>query len=233
MRVHCLFEQSGTFKNEFKKLGVPAEDYDILNDFGETDHIIDLFKEIRGGYNGEPSIFDTFSKDDLIMAFFPCVSFEARMPLNIRGEASQAKGWTDTQKLKYGMKLHNEVHEMYLLISKMAVIAIEKGLRMIIENPYTQPHYLTTHWCLKPALVDTNRKRRGDYYAKPTQYWFINCEPKHNFIFEPQIVHSEWETVERASRNARKTGKSRQVARSMICPDYANRFIREFILEEN
>jgi hypothetical protein len=48
-RAHCLFEQSGTFKNEFIKLGVPAEDYDILNDFGETDHIIDLFAEIRGG----------------------------------------------------------------------------------------------------------------------------------------------------------------------------------------
>ena len=47
--VHCLFEQSGTFKNEFKKLGIDAEDYDILNDFGETDHIIDLFAEIRGG----------------------------------------------------------------------------------------------------------------------------------------------------------------------------------------
>lgn len=49
MKVHCLFEQSGTFKNEFKKLGVNAEDYDILNDFGETDHIVDLFTEIRGG----------------------------------------------------------------------------------------------------------------------------------------------------------------------------------------
>lgn len=49
MKVHCLFEQSGTFKNEFKKLGIQAEDYDILNDFGETDHIIDLFAEIRGG----------------------------------------------------------------------------------------------------------------------------------------------------------------------------------------
>lgn len=48
-KVHCLFEQSGTFKNEFRKLGIEAEDYDILNDFGETDHIIDLFEEIRGG----------------------------------------------------------------------------------------------------------------------------------------------------------------------------------------
>ena len=48
-KVHCLFEQSGTFKNEFKKLGIDAEDYDILNDFGETDHIVDLFGQIRGG----------------------------------------------------------------------------------------------------------------------------------------------------------------------------------------
>lgn len=48
--IHCLFEQSGTFKNEFKKLGMQAQDYDILNDFGQTDNVIDLFKEINNGY---------------------------------------------------------------------------------------------------------------------------------------------------------------------------------------
>ena len=47
--AHCLFEQSGTFKNEFRKLGIEAYDYDIQNEFNETDHIIDLFSEIRGG----------------------------------------------------------------------------------------------------------------------------------------------------------------------------------------
>ena len=49
MKAHCLFEQSGTFKNEFKALGIDAYDYDILDDFGETDFVIDLFAEIRGG----------------------------------------------------------------------------------------------------------------------------------------------------------------------------------------
>ena len=48
-KIHLLFEQSGTFKNEFKKLGYEAYDYDILNDFNETDCQIDLFQEIRGG----------------------------------------------------------------------------------------------------------------------------------------------------------------------------------------
>lgn len=50
-KVHCLFEQSGTFKNEFIKLGIPAEDYDIQNNFGQTDHVIDLFKEIENGWD--------------------------------------------------------------------------------------------------------------------------------------------------------------------------------------
>lgn len=49
MIAHCLFEQSGTFKNEFKKLGIDAYDYDILDDFGQTDYKIDLFSEIWGG----------------------------------------------------------------------------------------------------------------------------------------------------------------------------------------
>lgn len=57
-KVHCFFEQSGTFKNEFIKLGIPAEDYDIQNNFGETDYQIDLFKEIEDAYDGKPSLFD-------------------------------------------------------------------------------------------------------------------------------------------------------------------------------
>lgn len=52
MKVHCLFEQSGTLKNEFKKLGHEAYDYDILNDFGETDYVIDIFHEIETAFEG-------------------------------------------------------------------------------------------------------------------------------------------------------------------------------------
>ena len=52
-KVHCFFEQSGTFKNEFIKLGIPAEDYDIQNNFGQTDHVIDLFAEIEAAYERE------------------------------------------------------------------------------------------------------------------------------------------------------------------------------------
>lgn len=57
-KVHCFFEQSGTFKNEFIKLGIPAEDYDIQDNFGETDNVTDIFKEIEDAYEGKQSIFD-------------------------------------------------------------------------------------------------------------------------------------------------------------------------------
>ena len=57
-KVHCFFEQSGTFKNEFIKLGILAEDYDVRNNFGETDNVVDLFAEIESAYDGNPSLFD-------------------------------------------------------------------------------------------------------------------------------------------------------------------------------
>lgn len=57
-KAFCLFEQSGTFKNAFKAIGVDAYDYDVLDDFGETDFKIDLFDQIEKAYSGAVSIFD-------------------------------------------------------------------------------------------------------------------------------------------------------------------------------
>lgn len=56
--VHLLFEQSGTFREEFIALGFDAKDYDIQNEYGRTDIICDLFEEIRHAYNNTPSILD-------------------------------------------------------------------------------------------------------------------------------------------------------------------------------
>ena len=70
-KVHCFFEQSGTFKNEFIKLGIPAEDYDIQNNFGETDNVVDLFKAIEDAYDGKPSLFDKVGGARLDCGIFP------------------------------------------------------------------------------------------------------------------------------------------------------------------
>ena len=234
-KAHLLFEQSGTFKNEFLKLGIDAEDYDILNDFGQTDHQIDLFKEIRGGYNGEPSLFDKIGNEDIVMAFFPCIRFENQIMLFFRGQASQMKKWTDVQKMENCMKLQDELTEMYKLVNMMFITCIRKGIKLIMENPFSEEHYLRRYWCIKPAIIDRDRQLRGDYYTKPTQYWFVNFEPKHNFIWEAQVDNAI--RVKDAQRLMTKKDLERcgitadkKVARSMIHPDYANRFIREFIL---
>lgn len=81
-KVHCFFEQSGTFKNEFRKLGYDAFDYDIQSNFNETDYVTDLFKAIEDAYDNKPSVFDNIEKDDLIMAFFPCIYFCAPSQMN-------------------------------------------------------------------------------------------------------------------------------------------------------
>ena len=74
------------------------------------------------------------------------------------------------------------------------------------------------------AVIDKDRTQRGDYYEKPTQYWFINCEPKQNMIFEAYTWNAD------KKKSIEKTNNKTE--RSLIAPEYANRFIREFILEE-
>ena len=228
MIAHCLFEQSGTFKNEFKKLGYEAYDYDIQNEFGETDYVIDLFEEIRGGYDGKPSIFDNISQDDLILAFFPCTRFEAKVPLWFRGENYAQRDWSLERKLETSITMQNELTELYILLCKLVIVCKKKNLQMVIENPYTQPHYLTMYWCLKPDLVDKDRTENGDYYKKPTQYWFINRKPFYNLVFEP-IEYVEKRVITRTKKQENTTVKTE---RSMIHPQYANRFIRQYLIDE-
>lgn len=234
-KAHCLFEQSGTFKNEFIKLGVPAEDYDIQNEFGQTEHIVDLFAEIRGGYDGKPSIFDNIGKDDLIFAFFPCVRFENQIMLYFRGQSHGMNKWSKKQKMQYCLNLQAELTEMYELVNKMFIICIDKGLKLIMENPYSEQHYLRRYWCYPPSIIDKDRRERGDYFKKPTQYWFLNCEPSNNLILEAQNYNAiECADAIRSMRKEdyEKTGaKNVKTARSMIHPQYANRFIREYLID--
>lgn len=226
MIAHCLFEQSGTFKNEFKKMGIEAYDYDILNDYGQTDYQIDLYEEIRGGYDGLPSIFDKMKQDDIILAFFPCTRFEAQILLHFRGDAYQMKNYTDLKKLERDLILHSELSENYELITKLTILVIKKGLRMVFENPFSEQHYLTRYWCLKPSIIDKNRRLNGDYCTKPTQYWFIGFEPQHNLVFEP-IKYVEKRSINNMTT---KDGKNKTVRRSEIHPQYANRFIRQYLI---
>ena len=223
--IHLFFEQSGTFKNEFKKLGFNAYDYDILNQFNETDYLVDLYSEIDKCYVGDHSIFDNIDKDDIIMAFFPCTRFEQQILLWFRGDAMQQKNWSLEKKLEKDLSLHGELTKNYEIITKLVIVCLRKELRLIIENPYSEQHYLSRYWCIKPKYIDYDRTETGDYFKKPTQFWFINIEPKNNLVFECI-------DIKKKRRISDCFGKDNfQVERSMISKDYARRFIQEFILE--
>lgn len=222
MKVYCLFEQSGTFKNEFKKLGYDALDYDIQDEFRETDYACDLFVDIEEAYENRESIFDDITQNDLIIAFFPCIRFEDQIQMAFRGTQYQMKNWNYEQKLEYDLKLHKELSNLYELITKLAIVCLRRKIPLIIENPYSTTHYLVKYWAIPATIIDMDRTVRGDYYKKPTQYWFIGLEPKQNMVLEAYTINNK-KTIEQVHN---------KTERSLIAPEYANRFIREFILEE-
>lgn len=224
-KVHCFFEQSGTFKQEFIKLGIPAEDYDIQDNFGQTDHKIDLFAEIEEAYRGGQSIFDSISCDDLIMAFFPCIYFSAlsQMEMSLTNVNKRKMPMRD----RYNFVLNrsrNRQRFLELLIKLMGVCELN-GLRLIVENPWAMQTYLKNGFIKAPALIDNNRALRGDYFQKPTAYWYVNCEPTYGMTIQKD------KEVKRVSdtKGAAQAGICSE-ERSMISPDYARNFICDFIL---
>lgn len=127
---------------------------------------------------------------------------------------------SDIEKLERDLRLHKELHENYVLITMLAIIVLKKRLRLVFENPAGEQHYLTRYWCLKPSVIDKDRRNNGDAFKKPTQYWFIGCEPKQNIIFEA-LDYVETKTW--SGLSARE--------RSEIHPQYANRFIRQYLID--
>ena len=225
-RVHCFFEQSGTFKNEFIKLGIPAEDYDIQNNFGETDHQIDLFAEIENAYGGGQSVFDSMTSDDLIMAFFPCIHFCDAKTLYFLGVNIGQKGKPLHELMRQNIEFAKQREAFFYTLMEFVAVCSFRGLRLIIENPYNSSGmtYLENNF-IRPTIIDKNRMTRGDYYVKPTGYWFVNCVPTCGFT---EHRDKRQKTIMKAKMRA-KPGVCNE-ERSMISPDYARNFICDFIL---
>lgn len=115
---------------------------------------------------------------------------------------------------------------MYDTLTKLAILSYDRNVKLIVENPYSSLHYLVRYWPVKPTIIDRDRREMGDYYTKPTQYFFINCKPSYNFIFEPQVINEKMRVTARVADK----GQNDKATRSLISKEYANRFIREFIL---
>jgi hypothetical protein len=226
-KVHCMFEQSGTFKNEFKKLGYEAYDYDIQNNFGETDYVMDLFHEIEQAYDNKPSIFDNITPDDLIMAFFPCIYFTGSSnPLFFCGTTGNYKSFNNYEKVDKILQRARDREYFYELLLKFVGICYKRKIRMIFENPYDDTmHFLKNNFIEKPKVWDKNRMLRGDYFVKPTAYWFINCDPTQGFSYQ----FDKEQKIIRKIQGSKGDGLCSE-ERSMISPDYARNWICDFVL---
>lgn len=114
----------------------------------------------------------------------------------------------------------------YILLHKLVAVCNIKSLRLIIENPATQPNYLLfTQNFIKPTFIDNNRMLRGDYFVKPTAYWFLNCERTYGFTEQKD----KKQKVIKNCKGGVKDGICSE-ERSMISTDYARNFICDFIL---
>lgn len=224
-KVHCFFEQSGTFKNEFKKLGYNAYDYDIQNNFGETDYVIDLFAEIEKAYDSKPSIFYEITSDDLIIAFFPCIYFSAMSQVNMSFTCQNYRNMSQRQKTDEILKRSQNREGFFRLAVKMISVSIMRNIPLVMENPWSMQTFLKSNFVAPPTIIDNDRSLRGDYFKKPTAYWFFNCEPTYGKSIQKD------KSVKRIldCSHGIEAGMCSE-ERSMISPDYARNFICDFII---
>lgn len=192
-----------------------------------------FLKRLRGGYKGEASVFDRIKTEDLIFAFFPCTFFSDQSHRHLCCTAYQYRNYTIEQKCEVAIKRHKQLNLFYEMLNKFVIVCQRRKLKLIIENPLSTSgmHYLTHFWCIKPSVIDKDRTKNGDYFKKPTQYWFINVQPKNNFLFEP-LQQVDLAKQRYCSKKNNPLEVNRKIMRSMIHPQYADRFIRQYILDE-
>ena len=219
-RVHLFFERSGTFKKAFEKYGFVATDYDLEAEHEEVKKT-DLFFEITKEYHDESSeVFAEIKDNDLIVAFFPCTYFSDQSQLISRGDSFGMKGFSQYEKLERSMNDMSTRSGFYATLCRLCLIAIRKNFKLIIENPYGKVNFLKQFFPIKPGLIIHNRMLWGDFFKKPTQFFFVNCTP--NFFLE-RICASPKEN--------NPIEKNHGFSRSRISSRFAENFIESVILD--
>ena len=159
------------------------------------------------------------------MAFFPCIYFCESSQCAFRLWHFNYRKIPDVEKIEKILIRSEQRHYFYTLLIKFVGVCIKKGIRLIIENPWSGIGYLNNNFLLDPSIIDKNRTLRGDFYKKPTAYWFFNCDPTNGETLQKDKVEKKI----RKSKSADHQGLCSE-DRSMIAPDYARNFICDFIL---
>lgn len=219
--VHCLFEQSGRFRDYFRSIGYEAYDYDIENMFDTTDYVVDLFSEIEKAHKNEISIFDNITSNDLIIAFFPCTYFSGQNDLFFNRTASQFKVWSNEKVDAYMVERERERARYLELLNKLVDIVENRNFKIIIENPYTNNYLLTINRFSKPKIIIQNRRVYGDYYVKPTMFYYFGLEPTY--------ITSKAQVLKKGQKKM-KVKDEVGITRSLMSKEFVENFIEKYIL---
>jgi hypothetical protein len=131
-----------------------------------------------------------------------------------------------TGKIKDALERLEKRTYYHSLLYKLVYVIYKRNTRLIIENPATKPSYLIGMQNFpNPTFIDNNRMLRGDYFQKPTAYWFFNCVPTYGHSYQND---KKRKTV--CKSKCAPHGGLCSEERSMISPDYARNFICDFII---
>lgn len=171
------------------------------------------------------SVWDSISCDDLVLAFFPCIYFNATSQMLFSFTHRNYRNLSVLQKANEILKRSEKREQYFRLAVMMMAVAHDRGIRLIMENPWSEQTFLKANFVSAPTMIDSNRMLRGDYYVKPTAYWFVNCIPTQG-----SSIQNDKEKRTIIGEKPLKGGGICNTDRSMISPDYARNFVCDFIL---
>lgn len=219
MKFHFLFEQSGVFKNSAITLGHEAYDYDIVKT-DDVDFQVDILTDIETFGGIMPSIFDDLENDDIVFAFFPCTYFSTISYMPLRIDWRNYRCLSDVDKFNE-IRSRSLTRQRYFdCFLRLFQIALAKGFKLIVENPWTAPCFLKYNAPFKPQIVHSDRTKFGDVLRKPTAYWCLNWTPSvldmpfHYKDSKGDIFHL-----------------AKGISRSLIDYDYALNFLSHYFGE--
>lgn len=103
----------------------------------------------------------------------------------------------------------------------MVDIVENRNFKIIIENPYTNNYLLTINRFSKPKIIIQNRRVYGDYYVKPTMFYYFGLEPTY--------ITSKAQVLKKGQKKM-KVKDEVGITRSLMSKEFVENFIEKYIL---
>lgn len=133
----------------------------------------------------------------------------------------QFKNWNKEKKEKYKAERIEQRKNFYNILLKFIEVVKRRNIKTIIENPYSGNYLLKQPGIQKPSLIINDRSKFGDYYRKPTMFYFYNFQPTY---FSDYIIRTN------NKKDKPNNQQPKGIVRSLIHPDFALNFINKYIL---